>query len=370
MGWNSWNRYGGSVTESVIEQTADAMVASGMKDVGYQYINIDDTWQAMSRDACGNISADSTRFPSGIKALADYVHQRGLKLGIYSDRGTSTCGGRPGSFGHEVQDAQAYASWGVDYLKYDNCYVPPGHDSNLGMQQDYTKMRDALRATGRPVVFSICAWYFQSWMPSVGNLWRTTTDIKDSWSDNMLVLVDANGGTTSRYTDGVYGPPGIGQYAGPGHWNDPDMLEIGNGGMTDVEYRSHFSLWAMMAAPLIAGNDLVNMSAATKSTLTNAEVIAVDQDPLGQQGHPLTSSSTTLEVWVKPLSGTQTYAVLLLNRTAAMADISVTWSSLGITSTSAAVHDLWVPSDSGVIANGYTAHVASHGVVMLKVIGQ
>ncbi|MGC4087804.1 MAG: glycoside hydrolase family 27 protein [Polyangiaceae bacterium] len=378
MGWNSWNRFGGNVSEALIKETADALVASGMRDAGYTYVNIDDTWQK-SRDACGNIVPDAARFPSGIKALADYVHARGLKLGLYSDRGTLTCAGRPGSYGYEVQDAQTYAAWGVDYLKYDNCYAAPGRDNDTAMRQDYTVMRDALRATGRPIVYSICAWWFQPWMPSVGHLWRTTTDIEDNFDSNIhgvISLVNKNGEDASRFgyfdatrSDSAAYLPGLAQYAGPGHWNDPDMLEVGNGGMTDIEYRTHFSMWAMMAAPLIAGNDVARMSDATRQILLNDEIIAVDQDPLGKQGRPI-SASKTLEVWSKPLSGSSSYAVALFNRTAAAADISVSWSELGITG-SATVRDLWAHANLGSIVSGYTAtNVPSHGVVILKVVGQ
>jgi len=363
MGWNSWNKFGGSITDTLVRGIADAMVSTGMQAAGYQYINIDDMWQASSRDSSGNIAPDSTKFPNGMKALADYVHSKGLKLGLYSDRGTKTCAGKPGSYSYETKDAQTYASWGVDYLKYDNC--SPATGSN--MQTDYTTMSSALKASGRPIVFSLCAWWFYTWETPIGQLWRTTTDIKDTWA-SFTANLDANGGWSPRYGDANYGSPGIAQYASPGHWNDPDMLEVGNGGMTDTEYQSHFSLWAIMAAPLIAGNDVRSMTAATKNILTNADVIAVDQDPLGLQGKPI-STSTTLEVWSKKLSGDQTYAVVLFNRTTASAAITVTWSSLGMTSTSATVRDLWSQTDLGPSATQYTATVPSHGVVMLKVVG-
>jgi alpha-galactosidase len=367
MGWNSWNKFGGGVTDTLVRGIADAIVSSGMQAVGYQYINIDDMWQASNRDSSGNIVPDSTKFPNGMKALADYVHGKGLKLGVYSDRGTKTCAGKPGSYSYETKDAQTYASWGVDYLKYDNC--SPAAGSNI--QTDYTNMANALKATGRPIVFSICAWWFYTWETTIGQLWRTGTDITDTWdkdSHSFISLLNNNGGWSGRYSGASYGSPGLAQYAVPGHWNDPDMLEVGNGGMTDTEYQSHFSLWAIMAAPLIAGNDIRNMNAATKNILTNADVIAVDQDPLGIQGKPI-STSTTLEVWSKKLSGDQTYAVVLFNRTAASAAITVTWSSLGMTSTSATVRDLWSHTDLGPTATQYTATVPSHGVVMLRVVG-
>jgi alpha-galactosidase len=373
MGWNSWNKFQSAVSETVIKQIADAMVSSGMTDVGYQYLVIDDTWQAAARDASGNLQADPTRFANGIKALADYVHADGLKLGIYSDRGTATCAGKPGSGGFETQDATTFASWGVDYLKYDNCSAADGT-----MQQDYTAMGSALQATGRPIVFSICAWWYYPWMASVGQLWRTTTDISDNWSTDIhgvISLIDKNGEDVARFgyfdatiPDSAAYSPGLAAAAAPGAWNDPDMLEVGNGGMTDTEYRSHFSLWAMMAAPLIAGNDLRSMTQATQDILTNPDVIAVDQDPLGKQGKPI-SPSTTLEVWSRPLSGTATYAVVLFNRTDTAADISVQFGDLGITSGVASARDLWSHTDLGQMSGGYTANVPSHGVVMLKVVG-
>jgi alpha-galactosidase len=385
MGWNSWNKFQGSVSDPLIRQIADAMVSSGMAAAGYQYVVIDEGWAA-SRDAGGVIVPDAARFPD-MKALADYVHGLGLKFGIYSDRGTLTCGGRPGSFGHETQDAQTYASWGVDYFKYDNCYESP---ASKGMEQDFRAMGDALKATGRPIVYSISAWWFYAWEPIVGHLWRTTTDIQDNWT-SITALLNRNGGDTTRYgscvscpqasagmcvvcnaalPEAAYAAPGLAAQAGPGHWNDPDMLEVGNGGMNDTEYRAHFSMWAMMAAPLIAGNDLRSMTSATQEILTNIEVIAVDQDPLGAQGKPV-SASTTLEVWSKRLAGNATYAVALLNRTDAAADITVTWKTLGLTSSSAVVRDLWAKQDLGTVATQYTAAaVPSHGVVMLKVVGQ
>jgi alpha-galactosidase len=355
MGWNSWNKFESAVSETVIKQIADVMVSSGMKDAGYEYVNIDDTWQASTRDAGGKLQADATRFAGGIQALADYVHGQGLKLGIYSDRGSTTCAGMPGSGGHETDDAATFAAWGVDYLKYDNCNA-----DSATMQVDYTAMGKALKASGRPIVYSICGWGFYDWEPSLGQLWRTTTDIGDTWDvdgHSILSLLDINGTTD------------LAAAASPGHWNDPDMLEVGNGGMTDTEYRSHFSLWAMMAAPLIAGNDLRTMTSATKDILTNSDVIAVDQDPLGKQGVPLNPSST-LEVWSKPLSGTATYAVVLLNRTDTAADISVTFSDLGITSGMVSARDLWSHTDLGPLSGSYTASaVPSHGVAMLEVTG-
>ena len=372
MGWNSWNKFAGGVSQKVIRATADAMVTSGMKDAGYQYLVIDDTWQAPMRDANGKLQGDLTRFSEGIPALADYVHGKGLKLGIYSDRGTATCSGLPGSLGNETLDAQTFADWGVDYLKYDNCNA-----ADDTMEADYRRMGAALTATGRPIVYSICAWWFFPWMAEVGQLWRTTTDIKDTWATDlhgMISLLNKNGETSARFgafdemnpESAAYQAPGLAPYAGPGHWNDPDMLEVGNGGMTPTEYQSHFSLWAMMAAPLIAGNDLRSMTADTQALLTNSEVIAVDQDPRGVQGTPI-SDSKTLEVWQKPLSGSRTYAVVLFNRTGAAADITLNLSVLHLCS--ATLRDLWTHTDLGTVSGQYTANVPSHGVTMLKVTG-
>jgi alpha-galactosidase len=294
MGWNSWNKFGCNVSDGMIRGTADAMIKSGMKDAGYQYVNVDDCWQ-VSRDANGNIVADPQRFPYGMKALADYVHSLGLKFGLYSDAGSKTCAGRPGGLGHEYQDALTYAAWGVDYLKYDWC-----NTTTQDAKASYANIRAALNAAGRPIVLSICEWGTAKpwlWGKDVGgNIWRTTGDITDKWSgqtkwpdgsccsNGMLAILDLQVGLES--------------YAGPGHWNDPDMLEVGNGGMTDAEYRSHFSLWSLLAAPLIAGNDLRAMRPQIQAILTNKEVIAVDQDVLGHEGTRVNKSGD-LEVWAR-----------------------------------------------------------------------
>jgi alpha-galactosidase len=356
MGWNSWNHFACNVDEKTIRDTADAMAADGMRDAGYRYLVIDDCWQG-ERDAHGDIQADPHRFPSGIAALAAYVHSKGLKFGIYSDAGTKTCGGRSGSRGREFQDAAQYARWGVDYLKYDWC-----NTSTQNAEASYGLMRQALDQSGRPIVFSMCEWGTAKpwlWAADIGNLWRTTGDIRDSWSGasgyqhGVMDIVDLN--------EPLYA------YAGPGHWNDPDMLEVGNGGLTDTEARSHFSLWAMMAAPLIAGNDLAHMSAATRAILLNREVIAVDQDALGSQGRRVQKSGD-LEVWSKPLAN-GSRAVLLLNRGAASASISVAWHTLGYPDAlTAKVRDLWKAEDVGSMRGSFTAdNVPSHGVVMLTV---
>jgi alpha-galactosidase len=354
MGWNSWNRFACNVTEDLVKSAADALVSSGMRDAGYEYIVIDDCWQ-VSRDAAGNIVADAKTFPSGIKALADYVHSKGLKFGIYSDAGAMTCAKRPGSRGHEFQDALQYAAWGVDYLKYDWC-----NTGTENAQAAYSTMRDALKAAGRPIVFSLCEWGSNKpwlWARDVGNLWRTTGDISDCWECKKGQL---------SFAQILDLQVGLETYAGPGHWNDPDMLEVGNGGMTTTEYRSHFSLWCILAAPLMAGNDLKNMSPDIKDILTNREVIAVDQDPLGMQGHRVRKDGDS-EVWAKQLKD-GSRAVVLFNRGESDADISVTWEDLGYPAhLSAAVSDLWAKKDLGKSTGSFTAKVPSHGVAMLRV---
>ena len=352
MGWNSWNKFGCNINETLIRQIADAMATNGMKDAGYQYVNLDDCWQ-VNRDMNGVILADPARFPGGISNLAAYVHSRGLKLGVYSDRGTSTCAGRPGSYGHEVQDANTYAAWGVDYLKYDNCNPAAGSDQAT----DYNNMKNALLNCGRPIVFSICAWTYKSWMPDCGNLWRTTADISDSFS-SMVANLDQNNASAA--------------VAGPGRWNDPDMLEVGNGSMTDTEYRAHFSLWCIVSAPLLAGNDLRSMSAATTAILTAPEVIAVDQDPAGAQGLRVASTAGAggnLEVWSKPLGADfTTKAVALFNRSTNAATIAVNWSDIGLSGL-AAVRDLWARTDLGTFTNSFATNVPAHGAVLVKIVG-
>jgi alpha-galactosidase len=357
MGWNSWNRFGCDVNEETIRRTADALVASGMRDAGYVYVVIDDCWQG-ARDPQGVIAADAKRFPSGMKPLADHIHAKGLKFGLYSDAGRRTCGDRPGSQGHEYQDALSYAAWGVDYLKYDWCNTGPRNP-----EEAYSLMADALKASGRPIVFSLCEWGNSRpwlWARDIGNLWRTTGDIYDHWqgprtySLGMLDIVDRN--------------EPLWPYAGPGHWNDPDMLEVGNGGMTDAEYRAHFSLWAMMAAPLIAGNDVATMAEATKAILLNREVIAVDQDALGVQGRRVRRDSDK-EMWVKPLAG-GARAILLLNRGAAPAEIAFTWDEIGYPARlKARIRDLWQHRDLPRRAGSFSATVESHGVAMLRIEG-
>ncbi|PSJ41039.1 glycoside hydrolase family 27 protein [Allosphingosinicella deserti] len=354
MGWNSWNKFACNVNEKVIRDTADAIASNGMKDAGYEYVVIDDCWHG-ARNADGFITEDRTRFPSGIKALADYVHSKGLKFGIYSDAGTKTCGGRPGSQGHEYQDALQYARWGVDYLKYDWCST-----GVRNAEEAYALMADALKASGRPILFSLCEWGNSKpwlWASNIGNMWRTTGDITDKWqgkynySWGVASIVDMN--------------EPLWPYAGPGHWNDPDMLEVGNGGLSDVEYRAHFSLWAMMAAPLIAGNDVANMNEATRDILLNKEVIAVDQDRLGKQGHRVARNGDQ-EIWSKPMADGGR-ALLFWNRGEAPARIEAKWEQLGLPGRLALrVRDLWAHKDLGRKKTGFAADVAPHGVVMVR----
>lgn len=298
MGWNSWNHFQRNVDDATIRSQAVAMVSSGMRDAGYVYVNIDDTWEG-ERDASGVLHPNA-KFPD-MKALADYVHSKGLKLGIYSSPGPKTCAGFAGSYGHEVQDARMYASWGIDYLKYDLCsYIdevmvkqaPHDEAAQLRlMQQAYETMHKALQSTGRPVVYSFCQYGWDAvweWAPATGaNLWRTTGDITPDW-DRMYTIASQQSG--------------LKDYAGPGHWNDPDMLEVGNGDLSLAENQAHFSLWALLAAPLLAGNDLINMKPEIKAILTNRDVIAIDQDPLGKQG-ALVYTEGEVDVWARPLSG-------------------------------------------------------------------
>ncbi len=355
MGWNSWNKFGCRIDEATVRAMADAIASNGMAEAGYRYVVIDDCWHG-ERDANGFITANAEKFPSGLKALADYVHSKGLKFGIYSDAGAKTCGGKPGSQGHEYQDALTYARWGVDYLKYDWCST-----GTRNAEEAYALMSDALKATGRPVVLAICEWGNNrpwEWGKKIGNLWRTSADIRDAWkgrekwSIGLLDIIDLN--------EPLY------PHAGPGHWNDPDMLEVGNGGMSDTEYRAHFSLWAMMAAPLIAGNDIVGMSADTRAILLNREVIAVDQDALGQQGRRVRDDGD-LEVWARPLAD-GSRAVILFNRSEQAADMAVDWPEIGLTkAVRAEVRDLWAHRSLGRKTGRFAAKVPAHGVVMVTV---
>ena len=356
MGWNSWNRFQCDVSDALIRETADAIVSTGMRDAGYHYVVIDDCWQ-VSRDANGTIVADPRRFPNGMKALADYVHSKGLLFGLYSDAGSKTCQGRPGSNGFEAEDARQYAAWGLDYLKYDWCSTD-GVDAKIA----YTTMRDALRATGRPIVFSMCEWGTSkpwTWARGVGHLWRTTTDILPCWE-------------CTKSWGGLGWPSildlqvGLDKYAGPGGWNDPDMLQVGNEGLTVGESRAHFSFWALLAAPLMAGNDVRSMTPDVRDILLNKEVIAVDQDALGREGHKVRDDGDR-EVWAKPLEG-GAQAVILFNRGTAAAPIAVSWHELGFPDEAPLrVRDLWQHKDLGPVTGTFSATVPSHEAVMVRV---
>ncbi|RSD10701.1 carbohydrate-binding protein [Amycolatopsis eburnea] len=351
MGFNNWNstQCRAEFNEAMIKGIADIFVSKGLKAAGYTYVNIDDCWALPARNSAGDLVPDPARFPGGIKALADYVHGKGLKFGIYTSAGTKTCNtaGFPGALGHEQQDANLFASWGVDYLKYDNC-----NNQGVDAQQRYKAMRDALAKSGRPIAYSICEWGQNkpwTWAAPVGNLWRTTGDISDKWS-SMIGKAQTN--------------RGLAQYAGPGHWNDPDMLEVGNGGMTAAEYRTHFSLWAMMAAPLLIGSDLRKASDDSFAILKNTDVIALDQDPLGKQATVL-SANGGLVVYSKVLANGDR-AVALSNETSATATISTSASATGIGGASSyTLKDLWskaVRSTTGTIS----ASVPSHATVLYR----
>jgi alpha-galactosidase len=358
MGWSTWNHYAHAISDKLIREQADAMVASGMKDAGYVYVHIDGGWEGQ-RDANGVLHPLPT-FPD-MKALGDYIHSKGLKFGLYSGPGPVTCAGAEASYGHEEQDAQMFASWGVDYLKYDLCsyrlimQIESGGDvtkSEAMMRAAYEKMHQALLKTGRPMVFSLCQYGLGEvwqWGPQVGgNMWRTSNDINDTY-ERMMSIADRQSG--------------LSRFAGPGHWNDPDFLEVGNRGMTFEEQKSHFSLWALMAAPLMAGNDLTEMSEQTKSILLNRDVIGVDQDSIGRAGGRVWQEGP-LEVWAKPLSG-GAMAVGLFNQLTSPTHMTVKLADVGVRG-DARARDLWAHSDLGVLHGSYTAVVPGHGVVLLE----
>lgn len=367
MGWSTWNKFQCNINEQIIRDIADEMVSSGLRDAGYVYLNIDDCWHG-GRDSLGFIFADKEKFPSGIAALADYVHSKGLKLGIYSDAGRETCGGRPGSQGHEYQDAITYASWGIDYLKYDWCMT-----ENVNATAAYTLMRDALRDAGRPILFSMCEWGDNKpwlWAREIGHSWRTTADICCCFDCTLnygnftqlgvMQIVDINAP--------------LREYAGLGHWNDPDMLEVGNG-MTVNQDRAHFSLWCMMAAPLILGNDLKNMQKETKEIILNREMIAIDQDTLGVQGLRFREEEG-LEFWLKPLAGGD-WAMLILNRTLQPREYYLNWDcfdmtdhisgySTDISSHTYRVRDLWQHADAGKTNKNKTITIPAQDVIVYR----
>ena len=368
MGWNSWNTFQTNISEKLVMETADIMVSSGMKNAGYIYLVLDDGWMAMERDDKGDLIPDPKKFPHGMKAVADYVHSKGLKFGLYNCAGTKTCAGYPGTRGYEYQDARFYASVEIDYLKFDWC-----NTDGINAKEAYTTMSKALKVAGRPIIFSLCEWGNNKpweWAANVGQLWRTTGDINNifdgvvnhqTWHANgIMTIVDQN--------------TGLRKYAGPGHWNDPDMLEVGNG-MKESEDRTHFSIWCMMAAPLIAGNDIRKMSKETSSILTNKNIIAIDQDELGVQGFKY-SDKDSLQIWCKPLQN-GAWAVCFLNRGATAQNISFDWKSnamadtvfkeiLNPASTTYKIRNVWTDKPSGTTDVPLKSVIAPHDVLMLK----
>ena len=373
MGWNSWNLFRGRVDDKLVREIADAMITSGMKKAGYIYVNIDDTWEGESRDAQGNMTTN-TKFPD-MKALADYVHSKGLKIGIYSSPGPTTCQQYEGSYGHEAQDAKTFAQWGIDYLKYDWCGASRVY-TDEDMHAAYQKMGDALLKAGRPIVYSLCQYgraKVWEWGPSVGgNLWRTTGDIGDRWQsmENLGFGPSIPGGIRQPNQPA---PPNLTQLdiakaSNVGHWNDPDMLEVGNGGMTADEYRTHFALWCMLRAPLLAGNDIRTMTQETKDILLNTEVIAIDQDAAALPAK-LASREGTSDVIVRPLKDKST-AVALFNRGDQATTISVTWNAIGLGGKKLRGRDLWKHEAVELSGDRYSTSVPSHGVVLLKVSAQ
>lgn len=369
MGWNSWNTFETNINEQLVKEIADIMVLSGMKEAGYTYLVLDDGWMAKERDAVtGDLIADPVKFPNGIKSVIDYVHAKGLKFGLYNCAGTQTCAGYPGTRGYEFQDARFYASLGIDYLKYDWCFT-----EGITAKEAYTTMSKAIRTAGRPIIFSLCEWGQNKpweWAAPLGQLWRISGDISPcfdciddhgTWSSlGVMKIVDMR--------------KNIRQYAGPDHWNDPDMMEVGNG-MSVNEDRAHFSLWAMLAAPLMTGNDLRKMNNETKNILTNKEVIAVNQDALGVQGFSYTMKDS-VETWLKPLSN-GAWAVCFLNRSVGPKQININWQQMIVTdSVSSAelnpvkytyqLRDLWLFKQLKTTAKELQATIPGHDVLMLK----
>jgi len=369
MGWNSWNTFQTNISEQLVKDIADVIVSSGMKDAGYTYIVLDDGWMAMERDKLtGNLVADPKKFPHGMKALADYVHSKGLKFGLYNCAGTKTCAGYPGTRGYEYQDARQYASWDVDYLKFDWC-----NTEGINAKEAYTTMSKALKTANHPIVFSLCEWGDNkpwNWASPVGHLWRTTGDITNQF-DGIL-------DHKTWYQLGVMRivdlQDTIRKYAGPGHWNDPDMLEVGNG-LSAAENRTHFSIWCMLAAPLIAGNDLRKMNDETKTILTQKDLIAVDQDPLGVEAFKYRDKDS-LQIWFKPLKN-DNWAVCFLNRGSIAKQIEFNWQNetvndtlskreLSTKATTYKMIDLWLNKDMGDTKKPLKATIAPHDILMLR----
>ncbi len=354
MGWNSWNTFGININEKLVKEMAEALISSGMQEAGYKYIVLDDGWETKTRDPNGNLIPDPNKFPSGLKALGDYLHEKGFKFGIHNCAGTKTCASYPGGRGHEYQDARNYASWGVDYLKYDWC-----EHGTANAEETFKTMRDALYAAGRPIVFSLCEWGSNKpwlWAKDVGHLWRTSGDITDCYDCQEV------------YSTGwkfiLESQVGLEKYAGPDHWNDPDMLEVGNPGLTLAESRAHFSLWCMLAAPLMAGNDVRKMSDEVRYILTNKEVIAIDQDPLGKQGYQFMIQPGK-EIWVKELSN-KNWAVCFFNSSDKPMKIRLNWSHLWFVKGTHKVRDLWKKEDIGTTNKNIDFEIGSHDVALFK----
>ena len=361
MGWNTWNTFAANINEDLIKQTAEIIAASGLKDAGYTYVVIDDCWMTRERDENGQLVADPQKFPSGMKALADYIHDLGLKFGIYNDAGTRTCAGYPGGRGHEFEDARLYASWGVDYVKYDWC-----NTGQANPQETYKTFGDALLAAKRPIVLSMCEWGRAKpweWAAPIAHLWRTTGDIVDSYSRNT----GGRGGYNNGWKDILdrQAELNLEQYAGPDHWNDPDMLEVGNRGLTFAESRAHFSFWCMLSAPLMMGHDLRRMEDDILEVLTNKEVIALDQDPLGKQGYRVIDEEGR-EVWVKELSDGH-WGVCMLNDSPDDKEMSLKWSEIeALGDKTYNVRDLWAKKDLGTTEKDYTGNVVTHDVALFR----
>jgi alpha-galactosidase len=358
MGFNTWNRFGMQITEQLIDETMTALLDTGLHARGYRYVNIDDGWMAPERGPDGRLRPDPNRFAGGIARLADLAHRRGFKLGIYSDAGTKTCGGLPASYGHEAVDAETFAAWGIDYLKYDWCHVPfedfPGQSHAAVAETLYTKMSRALIATGRPIVFSICNWGDGNpweWARGIGHLWRTTGDIADvyreggpEWAHGMVPIFRRN--------------IALSDYTGPGGWNDPDMLEVGNGGMSTVEYQSHFALWCMMAAPLLIGTDVRHMSPETLGLLGNERLIAIDQDRLGIAAR-IVREADGVVILSRPLAGGAA-AVAVFNEGDAPATVNVEWEAIRyVPDGPLVVEDVWT-GDQGTPLDYGSVRLAPH----------
>lgn len=371
MGWNSWNTFQGNINEKLVMETADALVSSGMKDAGYIYLVLDDAWMAKERDLkTGDLVPDPVKFPAGMKALSDYVHSKGLKFGLYNCAGTLTCAGYPGTRGYEYQDARFYASVGVDYLKFDWC-----SSDGINAKEAYTTMSKALKKAGRPILFSLCEWGQNkpwTWAAPVGHIWRTTGDITAQWEGIKTHGTWSSSGVMKI----LESQDSLRKYAGPGHWNDPDMLEVGNG-LSESENRAHFSMWSMIAAPLITGNDIRKMSASVKVILTDKEVIAVNQDSMGIQALKYTAKDS-LETWIKPMKNGD-WIVCFLNRKATAQPINFNWNdhliedavakrNLNTKAVEYKLTNLWTKKSIGDTKKALQAIVPAHDVVMVRLI--